>query len=74
MWTDRNELSANVVKVSTARRMRRTSPVDDVSRSLPGGPQARAAMRHRRDETVPLGVSGTSVMQEISRAMDDAPP
>jgi hypothetical protein len=73
MWTDRNELSANVVKVSTARRMRRTSPVDDVSRSLPGGPQARAAMRHRRHEAVPLAVSGTSVMEAISRATDDAP-
>ena len=48
MCTGRYVRSSNVVSVSTASKTRSTSPVDDVNRSFPVGPQARRAARQVR--------------------------
>lgn len=52
MCTGRYDRSDSVVSVSTASGTRRTSPVDAVSRSFPGGPQGEQLSASRAVTTL----------------------
>ena len=72
MCSGRYDRSDSVVSASTASRTRRTSPVEVVRRSFPGGPQARAAARQEGRDYEPASVLLERILTERRRRWSES--